>query len=556
MPDRRNRAQQSHLLPLPRVPDFRTMSLLRTSPDHARVAVADLRAGFMVFLIALPLCLGIAIASGFPPVAGVVTAIVGGLVSSPLGSARLTIKGPAAGLIAIAIGSVMELGQGDLAVGYHKTLAVGVVAAAIQIVFALLRTATIGIAISPSVVQGMLAAIGVIIISKQVHTVLGVTPTSKTPFGLLAEIPHSVMHCNPMVLALGASSLLILFGWQFLKARWAKGIPAQLVVLAVAIPMGLLCGLSHAHDYEFFSTRFHVGPEFLVQLPGSLIDVLAFPDFSTVWSAASLKYIAMFALVGTLESTLSVIAVDALDPEKRSSDLDRDLLATGVGNLVAASIGGLPMISEIVRSRANIDAGARSSLANFSHGALLLLFVAVAPGLLETIPLAALGAMLVYTGTRLASPSGFHRAFHIGLDQLVLFATTFFVTLATDLLIGIGAGFAMKVVLHFVHGGSLRNLVRPHVDQVRHENRLVLKVHGAAAFTSLLPVNRILSELDESITHVTIDLSEVAIADHTFFARIHAIADEMPGKVLAIVGIEDMEPFSAHPHASRGRDVS
>jgi len=341
---------------------------------------ADLRAGFLVFLIALPLCLGIAMASSFPPVAGILSAIVGGLVATFIGSAPLTIKGPAAGLIVIAIGAVQDLGQGDVVLGYQRALAVGVLAAVIQILLSFVRAATVGIAMSPSVVHGMLAAIGIIIISKQAHTVLGVTPEGKEPLHLLAEIPESVMHANPEIVALGLVALLILFAWPLIRTRWAKAIPGPVVVLAVTVPLALIFDLGHQHNYSLLSHSYHVGPEFLVTLPGSLLDAVTFPDFSVAFSATSLKYVVMFALVGTIESTLSVIAVDSLDPEKRPSGLNMDLFATGAGNLVSAAIGGLPMISEIVRSKANVDAGARSGWANFSHATFLLLFVALAPG--------------------------------------------------------------------------------------------------------------------------------------------------------------------------------
>lgn len=510
----------------------------------------------MVFLIALPLCLGIAMASGFPPVAGVMTAIVGGVLVSPIGSARLTIKGPAAGLIAIAIAAVLELGHGDMNLGYHRTLAVGVMAAAIQILFALFRMATIGIAMSPSVVHGMLAAIGVIIISKQAHTVLGVAPASKAPLELLGELPHSIAHANPEILVLGIASLVILFCWPLLKMRWAKAIPAPLVVLGLAVPMGLVFDLPHAHDYDFLAGHYHVGPEYLVTLPGSLLDAVAFPTFDVAFTGASLKYVAMFALVGTIESTLSVIAVDSIDPHKRTSPLNRDLFAAGVGNLVCASLGGLPMISEIVRSKANIDAGAQSSWANFYHGLLLLVFVAAAPWLLHMIPLAALGAMLVYTGTRLASPKEFQHAFHVGPDQLLLFTTTLIVTLATDLLVGVGAGLALKVLLHFGRGARFSTLFRARVEEQREGSTLRLKIQGSAAFTSLLAVRRSLGRVDSSIREVVIDLSDVVVVDHTFMTRVHGLAEQLPDATLELVGIDDMHTASQHPHAARRRRVS
>ncbi len=514
---------------------------------------ADLRAGFLVFLIALPLSLGIAMASSFPPVAGILTAIVGGVMATFLGSARLTIKGPAAGLIVIAIGAVQELGHGDLMLGYKRALAVGVCAAVIQILLSFARAATAGIAMSPSVVHGMLAAIGVIIISKQAHTVLGVTPEGKEPLHLLAEIPESIMHANPEILALGLLALLILFLWPLIRWNWAKAVPAPLIVLAITVPLALIFDLEHQHNYTLLAHQYHVGPEFLVTLPGSILDAIAFPDFSAVLTGASMKYVVMFALVGTVESTLSVIAVDAMDPEKKPSNLNKDLFAVGVGNLVSSSIGGLPMISEIVRSKANIDSGARSGWSNFSHGVLLLAFVALAPGLLHMIPLAALGAMLVYTGARLASPSELIHARQIGNDQLILFTTTLIVTLATDLLIGVAAGLVLKIVLHLARGASLGSLLRTRCDESRDGEELRLTLHGTATFTNLLGVRRSLSSVEGDVSKVVLDLSDVTLVDHTFLARIEGMADEWPDTTLEIAGTELLQPVSEHPHAARRR---
>lgn len=515
----------------------------------------DLTSGFLVFLIALPLCLGISMASGFPPIAGVLTAIVGGVLVTALGSARLTIKGPAAGLIVIAIGAVTELGEGDPMTGYKRALAVGVVAAVIQIVFALVRAASIGAAMPPSVVHGMLAAIGVIIISKQAHTVLGVSPEGKGPVALLAEIPHSLTKLNPEIATIGAVSLLVLFGLPFIKAKWARSIPAPMVVLVLAIPLGMAFDLGHEHTYSFGQATYAVGPAHLVQLPGRLLDALAFPDFSVVTSAVSIKYIVMFALVGTIESTLSVIAVDSLDPEKRPSNLNRDLLALGVGNLVCGLIGGLPMISEIVRSKANIDNGAKTSRANFFHGTFLLAFVALVPGLLQSIPLAALGAMLVYTGFRLASPKEFAHAKAIGLDQLALFVTTLVVTLFTDLLVGVAAGLVLKVVLHVARGAGLRALFRPQVEREDREGEINIRVRAAATFTTLLSVASQLAAVDDKVSRVTIDLSQATLVDHTFLSRVYSMAEEWPHTELELKGLEELRPASGHVVAARWRSA-
>ncbi|MFF4988288.1 SulP family inorganic anion transporter [Streptosporangium saharense] len=532
--------------------DLKTHDDLATAPRRGAFRTADIRSGFLVFLIALPLCLGIALASGFPPVAGVLTAIIGGVLVSLLGSAPLTIKGPAAGLIVIALGAVQELGGGDLAVGYRRALAVGVVAAVIQIVFALCRVATVGIAMSPSVVHGMLAAIGVIIISKQAHVALGVKPESKETLGLIAEIPHSVANANPRILLLGALGLLVMFGMPLIRARWARAVPAPLVVLAVTVPVALWFHVGVPHDYRFMTTTYHLGPEFLVRLPGTLLDAVAFPDFSAILTGTSLKYVVMFALIGTIESTLTVLAVDSMDPEKRSSDLNRDLLALGGGNLVSALVGGLPMISEIVRSRANIDAGATSRWSNFSHGAFLLLFVALAPGLLQAIPLAVLAAMLVYTGTRLASPREFAHAGEVGLDQLALFLTTLFVTLATDLLMGVAAGLALKVVLHLVRGVPPVAFLRPRAEAVRTGSVLNVRIPNAAVFTALLPLRRTVNGAEEGVTDVVVDVSDAALVDHTFLSGLATMSREWRA-TLTLRGLDDLVPVSAHPQATRRR---
>jgi len=513
--------------------------------------LADLKSGFLVFLIALPLCLGIALASGFPPIAGVLTAIVGGVVVSHLGSARLTIKGPAAGLIVIAIGCVTELGQGDPVAGYKRALAVGVVAALIQIAFALFRVATAGVAMSPSVVHGMLAAIGVIIIAKQSHVLLGVTPTAKEPLELLAELPHSLMHMNPEIALIGGLALLILFGLPFLPFGWTKKVPAPLFVLAFAVPLGIQFDLGHDHVYRFWGETFQIGPKSLVTLPGSILDAIVLPDFSQITTAISIKYVVMFALVGTIESTLTVLAVDAMDPERRPSDLNRDLFALGCGNLVSSMIGGLPMISEVVRSKANVDAGARSRWSNFAHGAFLLVAVALAPGLLHHIPLAALAAMLVFTGTRLASPREFNHAWQIGPDQLLLFMTTLIVTLATDLLIGVAAGLALEVVLHWVRGASPRTLVGTRIERSQHDGELRLTVRGAAAFPSLLKLRSELTALDAGCERVVIDLAHVRLVDHTFLNRLDGIAAEIAHAKVVVVGLDGMRAASPHPHATR-----
>ncbi len=520
-------------------------------PNPRGTLARDAVSGFLVFLIALPLCLGIAMASGFPPAAGVLTAVIGGLLGPFLGSARLTIKGPAAGLIVIVFGAVSELGGDDPVLGYRRALAVGVVAAGIQIVFALVRAAELGTMAPPAVVHGMLAAIGVIIVAKQAHFVLGVTPHAKEPLELLVEIPESVANNNPEIMLIGVASLVVLVAYPWMARKWLQKVPPQLVALLVAVPLGVYFDLDHQHEYNLFGHAHHLGPEYLLSLPGNLLDVITFPDFSVIATPASMKHVVMFTLVGSLESTLSLLAVDSLDPAKRASDTNRDMLAVGVGNLVSAALGGLPMISEIVRSKANIDAGAKSAWSNFFHGAFLLGFVVAVPELLRHIPLAALAAMLVYTGARLASPREVLHARALGRDQLFLFLTTLFVTLAVDLLVGIAAGILLKVVLHGARTRSVAALFRTRIEARRDGDRLVVAVEGPATFLALRKLRAALAQVDDSTRTVVLDLARATLVDHTFLERLHGMADEWTHAELDLLVGERLRPASEHPRASR-----
>jgi MFS superfamily sulfate permease-like transporter len=528
------------------------------STSLRRNLVPDLVAGFLAFLVALPLSLGIAVASGFPPVAGLLTAIVGGLIATFAGSARLSIKGPAAGLIVIALGAVNELGQGDAALGYRRTLAVVVVAAVLQIVFSFVRAGALGDFFPASVVHGMLAAIGVLIFAKQSHVLLGVAPSAKSPLGLLAELPHSLITANPEIALIGALSLVVLFGLPLLPWRFAKRVPAPLVVVLLAMAFGAYFDLGHEHHYQVRAHDYVVGPQFLVSLPKSLLGAVSLPDFSALFTFTSAKYVVMFALVGTIESLLSAKAVDALDPLQRRSDLDGDLRAVGVGNLVAGFLGGLPMITEIVRSSANIANGARSKLANFFHGAFLLAFVAAAPWLLERIPLAALAAMLVYTGLRLASPHEFVKTWKIGTEQLIIFITTLVVTVGEDLLLGVVAGILIKVLLHWRAGMPLSQIFEPRIEVTRGPDAVVVRVEHAAVFSNYLTILKTLRGLSNAELPVIVDLSSARLVDHTVMDKLAELSKEWKrdGRTLELTGLDAHVPVSAHALAARRKPLA
>lgn len=509
----------------------------------------NLRSGFFISLIALPLCLGIAIASSCPPIAGVITAIVGGMIVSLLGGSSLSIKGPAAGLIVIVLGAVVDLGGGDVTLGYKRMLAVALIAGLVQMLFALCRLGQIGRVIPPSIIHGMLAAIGVIILAKQIHILLGVQPHGKTPFELISEIPNSLMNVNPELAFIGIITLILMIGLPLIKNKHFKSMPPALLALLVVIPLSLFWHLDMPHNYSFLNYDFLVGPQYLVSIPKNILTSLVFPDFSILSELAAYKYVAMFALVGSIESVLTVIAVDSI--AKTKSNLDRDLFAIGFGNAIAAAIGGLPMISEVVRSRANIDSGATSRWSNFFHGCFLLLFVSLLAPVITEIPLAALAAMLMVTGFRLASPMQFIHTRKIGLDQLVIFCSTLFMTLATDLLMGVLMGVVVKLVIHLSRGVKLTQFFRATIHLEENVDKTRLIVSGPAVFTNLrdLQKNILVASLKEKT--IEVDFSKASLIDHTTISCLHLLQDELGGNRLAFAGLDRLHSISTHKFATR-----
>jgi MFS superfamily sulfate permease-like transporter len=372
---------------------------------------------------------------------------------------------------------------------------------------------------------------------------------------MLLSIPQEIRDANPQIALIGGLSLLILFGLPFIKNKYVKRIPAPMVVVLLAVPLGMYFDLSHEHTYSFADHKYPVGEDFLVKVPDNMLSAVTLPDFSGLATLKGWKWVLMFALIGSLESLLSAKAVDTIDPYRRKTNLDRDLLAIGVGNTAAAFVGGLPMISEIVRSRANIDNGARTRFADLFHGLFLLAFVALVPWLIHRIPLAALGAMLVYTGFRLASPREWVGAYKVGPGQLIVFAATVIGVLATDLLIGIGIGIATELLIHLLNYQPLWSLVRPEVTVEEADPKTyVVRVHHAAVFSNWLLLRTRVNRLDPS-RDVVLDLSETHLVDRTVMEKLHDLEKEFAakGRKLTVAGLEGHRKVSDHPHAARTR---
>ncbi len=533
----------------------------------------DMLSGFLVFLIALPLCLGISLACGYPPIAGIFTAIIGAILTTFISNSELTIKGPAAGLIVIAIGCIEDFGGNGMADNlwnaadtnaYRAALAVGVAAAVLQILFGLLRAGILGEFFPVTAVHGMLAAIGVIIIIKQFPVALGVSASGE-PLEMLQEFPNYVAEANPAIAAIGITSLLIMFLWPLVGARvkFLKPIPAPMDVLLVAIPMGMAFDLLHQHSYHLQNHEYQLGEQYLVRMPDrpfGMFDDITFPNFTALGQYKAWKWVIMFFIIGSLESLLSAKAIDLLDPWKRKTNLDRDMVAVGVGNLVAASVGGLPMISEIVRSKANIDNGARTRFADMWHGIFLLLCVALFPTVLHRIPLAALAAMLVYTGYRLAHPSEFVHVYRIGREQLAIFVTTLVAVLATDLLIGIAIGIALKMIIHVVNGVPLKALFKPFIEVEEIDDKTSRIVASeSAVFSNWIPLRRQIEQIG-LVQHrnLIVDVTNANLVDHTTIEKLEEMQRdfEQEGLKLEIVGLDTLVPLSDNTHAARRRGLA
>ncbi len=501
---------------------------------------SDLKSGLLVFLIALPLCLGVSVASGFPPSAGIISAIIGGMLVSRISGSYLTINGPAAGLIVVVLAAVQALGEGDALAGYRYTLAAIVVASVLQVLMGTFKLGQLSSFFPTSVVHGMLAAIGIIIVATQTHVMLGVTPESGSLFSIIAQIPHSLLNMKLDIVLISFLGLLILTMWPLVGSP----IPAAVIVVLV--------GMIFAWHFNLAQESAVRGSNYLVAIPDNFLASFYFPDFSKVFTVAFWESVLAISLVGSLESLLVATAVDKLDPYKRSTDLDRDLTAVGIGNIVAGLMGGLPMIAEIIRSSENVNNGAKTAWANFFHGLLLLVFVVFFAGFIQNIPLASLATLLVYTGYRLASPKTFAHVLDVGKDQLLLFVATIIGVLATDLLIGVTLGIVVKLAIDLVRGVWLGNLFKIHFTiQQQDKDTLIVKLSGSALVSNFLPLKKALARLEPGKT-IIFDFTNGYLIDHTVMGFIHHYQQnyEAQGGQCRQVG-NALETFSNHALAAR-----
>jgi len=506
----------------------------------------DILAGFSVSLIALPLCLGIAIASGVPPLAGIITAIVGGIIASRISGSFVTISGPAAGLIVITLGAAEAMGGAGAEsgfAGYPHALGAIIIGGGIMALFGFLKVGKVGDYFPSAAVHGMLAAIGIIIIIKQFFPAIGFQPEKGEILEVATQIPYALAHINPFAGGIALMSLTILIVHPLLKIKLVKMIPAPMWVLIFTIPMAVMLGTSNLDMVEMPHNLFGKGG-------------FEFPSFEKIGESAFWIAVTGFALVSAIESLLSAKAVDSLDPYKRNSNLDKDLISMGAGSSLAAAIGGLPMISEIVRSSANVNNGAKTQWSNFYHGIFLLIYLLIGVFIIEMIPISALAAMLVFTGFRLASPKEFKHMYKVGLMELEIFLVTLVAVLATDLIIGILIGIIFKYVLVIFKGTKLKELFKSQLYSKVKNGRKTIHLKGAQIFSNYLSLKKEMDRGLEKHKEIILDFSEVTFVDHTVMEHLedYSRQNKLHGNEVHIINVESLNPVSSHPLAARDRN--
>lgn len=474
---------------------------------------SDVKSGLVVFLVALPLCLGIALASGAPLFSGIISGIVGGLVVGTLSNSQLSVSGPAAGLTAIVLAAIASLGS------FEVFLLAGLLAGAIQLILGFAKAGIISNYLPSNVIEGMLAAIGIIIILSQIPHAVGFDEMHEGDYffinsagehQLFKTLANTINFIHPGAVIVVLASLAILIAFikvPFLKQ--IKSIPGALVAV--------LAGIAINEAFKSTGSSLAISEDHLVSLPvpeslGAFWTQFSMPDFTQIGNMDVWVVALTIAAVASIETLLCIEAADKLDPLKRYTNTNTELKAQGVGNIVSCLIGGIPLTSVIVRTSTNVDSGGKTKLAAISHAIFLLLAVVAVPAFMNKIPLASLAAVLLVIGYKLASPSKFVHMWHNSKKfQFVPFLVTIVAIVFTDLLIGVGIGLAVSVF--FILRGNVKLAYFFKKDRHTEGETIQMELAQEVSFLNKAAIKQTFNHLPEN-SKVVVDASNTVYIDH------------------------------------------
>jgi len=513
----------------------------------------DLLAGLVVSFVATPVSIGIAIASGAPPIAGLVSAIVAGFILPLFGGSYVTISGPAAGLAPVLYSSILALSLGhtaNLEQGFHLLLPVIFLMGLFQVILSQLKVAKYSKIFPIPVIEGMMASIGLMIIFKQVPLLIGHKFLAHEFWGIVLETPSEIRHCTPEVFALGAFSLgmMILLYALRKKIRFLQTFPPQLVTVIV----GTLLGLA-----------LHLDKKFLISLPANPLanamqwsnfqDLMAHPG---IWTVVPGLILAL-SMIDGIESLATITAVDKIDPYRRQSSPDRTLLAMGASNMVSSLAGGLTLIPEILRSSTSILAGGKTQWANFCCAFFVMLYLLMFRDTISLIPLTVLSAVVIYTGYTLCKPVIWKKIFQTGLDQFFVYVWTIYITVSYDLMWGILSGVLVAIVLNQVNvarhqmssAGELNffrmildSFVNPVSSKETQGTESHIYVNKPVVCTNFLHLIQEINAVSAPSQQITVHfLSMVKIVDHTAAEHLAGVIQDIGESCNVTVRLEGLE---------------
>ncbi len=516
----------------------------------------NLFSGFVVSLIALPLGLGLAIASGAPPISGVIAAIVGGIVVALIGGSNVTITGPGNGLVVVILAAITTLGNGDMQQGFLYTLAAIVVSGIIMIMLGFLRMGSLGDFFPSSAIQGMLAAIGIGIFAKQFHVMLGNTQAKGSIIELLMQVPEGIINFmkadNSSIFyagLVGVFSLLIMIFYPKIRNRYLKLIPAPMWIVLLSVGM-------YFYFDNFSTSNYPIDKSLLINLPDDILSNFAFPDFGKLFKLDFISAVISITLIASIESLLSIKAVDKLDALKRRSNINKDIRALGIATVISGFLGGLNVVTVIARSSVNVNNKGSNRSSNFFHASFLVLFILLFASELRKIPLPALSAILVFTGYKLASPQNVQKVFKVGKEQLLIFLITLIITISTNLITGILVGIIATFIIHIIITKNarlfLKNILKPNVLMFKQDDKYYVSVKNFSSFlnyTKLKDKINQIPETEEAIVDFTLcDFVDVSVMENL---NNYAESFTRKGGHFEVIGLDEAKSENNHPFALR-----